>query len=168
MKILRRLPARALLSFCLVCGLAPPSPPVWAADTARQNPAAAPDPAAAYKEVDLKDLVAKSRTNLPGQRIILAPSPIRFRAVLGALPVAQKSDYLLTALGMMKVGDPPKVSQRIGLDYGGDRLLSAYIEEGAAKRLAERIRPGQAQTFYAFHVYNYARGPALLVISFSD
>lgn len=142
--------------------------PLHAADPAQQIPVSSLDPAAAYKDVDLKALVARSRTELPGQRIIFAPTPIRFRAVLGALPVAQKADYLHSALNMMKVSNPPQVKQRIGLDYGGDTLLSAYIEEDAAKRLAAAVKPGQARTFYAWHVYNYSRGPALLVTAFGD
>lgn len=142
--------------------------PLHAADPAQQIPVSRLDPTAAYKDVDLKALVARSRTELPGQRIIFAPTPIRFRAVLGALPVAQKADYLHSALNMMKVSNPPQVKQRIGLDYGGDTLLSAYIEEDAAKRLAAAVKPGQARTFYAWHVYNYSRGPALLVTAFGD
>ncbi len=142
--------------------------PLHAADPAQQIPVSRLDPAAAYKDVDLKALVARSRTELPGQRIIFAPTPIRFRAVLGALPVAQKADYLHSALNMMKVSNPPQVRQRIGLDYGGETLLSAYIEEDAAKRLAAAVKPGQVRTFYAWHVYNYSRGPALLVTAFTD
>lgn len=142
--------------------------PLHAADPAQQIPVSRLDPAAAYKDVDLKALVARSRTELPGQRIIFAPTPIRFRAVLGALPVAQKADYLHSALNMMKVSNPPQVRQRIGLDYGGETLLSAYIEEEAAKRLVAAVKPGQVRTFYAWHVYNYSRGPALLVTAFTD
>ncbi len=142
--------------------------PLHAADPVAGLPASPLDPAAAYQEVNLKELVGKSRTELPGQRVIFAPKAIRFRAKLGALPVAQQADYLHTALNMMKISNPPQVKQRIGLDYGGERLLSAYIEEEAAKRLASQLKPGQARTFYAWHVYNYARGPALLIFSFSD
>lgn len=139
-----------------------------AVDPANGIPSGTLDPAAAYKEVDLKELVSKAATGASGQRIIFAPTAIRFKAALGALPVAQKADYLYTALGMMKVGNPPKVSQRIGIDFGGERLLPAYIEDGAATRLGKETRIGQSLTFYAYHVYNYSKGPALLVTSFSE
>lgn len=158
----------ALAAFFLAATCLAWMPTLHAADPAGEIPASRLDPAATYKEVDLKALVARSRTELPGQRIIFAPTAIRFRAVLGALPVAQKADYLHTALSMMKVSNPPEVKQRIGLDYGGEKLLSAYIEEGTAQRLAAQVKPGQTRTFYAWHVYNYSRGPALLIISFSD
>lgn len=121
-----------------------------------------------YKDVDLAQLVEKSRTGVPGQRVIFAPAPVRFRAVLSDLPKAQKADYLTAAMGMMKVSSPPKVSHRIGLDYGGEKALAAYIEDETAKRLAESVKPGQTRTFYAFHVYNNQNGPALLVVSFQE
>lgn len=166
-----RLPTLAAVA--LAFGLAGLPPSSFAADTA--TPALAPppptsglSPAANYKEVDLKKLVSDSRTEVPGQRIIFAPSPIKFRATLAARPAPQKADYLMTALSMMKVSNPPLVSQRIGLDYGGDKALAAYIEDGVAARLSKDVLPGQARTFYAFHVYNHSRGPALLVTSFSD
>lgn len=126
------------------------------------------DPAATYQLIDLKDLVRKSRTEVPGQRIIFAPSPIKFRATLASLPSPQKADYLLTALSMMKIATPPKVSQRIGLDYGGEQAMAAYIADDVAIRLGKEIKVGQALTFYAFHVYNYSRGPALLITSYGE
>lgn len=162
--------AAGLLCALALAGMAPSS---FAADAAA--PSAAPampahslDPAISYKDVDLKKLVADSRTEVPGQRIIFAPSAVRFRATLAALPAPQKADYLMSALSMMKVSNPPKVSQRIGLDYGGEKALAAYIDDDVAARLGREVRPGQARTFYAFHVYNHSRGPALLVTSFAD
>lgn len=124
------------------------------------------DPAATYKQVDLKALVANSRTEVPGQRIIFAPSPITFRATLASLPTPQKADYLIAALSMMKVSNPPKVTQRIGLEYGGEKAIAAYIDDRVAERLSKDVKAGQELIFYAFHVYNYSRGPALLITSY--
>lgn len=129
---------------------------------------AASDPAAAYKDVDLKTMVGNSRSEVPGQRIIFAPSPVKFRATLAAMPAPQKADYLKKALGMMGVGGTLQVSQRIGLDYGGDKALAAYIDDAAAARLTREARIGQQLNFYAYHVYNHSRGPALVVTSFGD
>lgn len=166
-------PARAVASLVvgvLVTSLAPASlaadasPPGAAAFAGAQSS----DPAASYRDVDLKKLVAAARTEVPGQRIIFAPSPVRFRTTLAALPAPQKADYLVAALAMMKISNPPKVSQRIGLDYGGDKALAAYIDDAIVNRLANEAKPGQVLTFYAFHVYNHSRGPALLVTSFAD
>lgn len=126
------------------------------------------DPAVTYQQVDLKELVGKSRTEVPGQRIIFAPSPVKFRATLASLPTAQKADYLFAALSMMKISNPPKVTQRIGLDYGGEKAIAAYIDDSVAGRLSKEAKAGQVLTFYAFHVYNYSRGPALLITSYGE
>lgn len=124
------------------------------------------DPGATYKQVDLKELVTKSRTEVPGQRIIFAPAPVKFRATLASQPTPQKAEYLLAALSMMKISNPPKVTQRIAIDYGGEKAIAVYIDDSVAERLNKDAKAGQALTFYAYHVYNYSRGPALLVTSF--
>lgn len=163
------------LLYGALLGLALATLPPGASAAGSANHAQAPEIAeqaldanTTYKQVDLKELVAASRTEVPGQRIIFAPSPIRFRATLAALPSPQKSEYLMSALGMMKISSPPKVSQRIALAYGGEKALAAYVEDGTAARLAREVKPGEARTFYAFHVYNSSRGPALLIMSFAD
>ena len=142
-----------------------------AADTpepapAQADAAAAPaDPLAAYKTVDLKTLVGSSRTEVPGQRVIFVPSPVRFLARLAALPAPQKTEYLKKALGMMGAGNKIQVSQRIGLDYGGEKALVAYIDDTAAAQLTKDGKVGQSLDFYAYHVYNHSRGPALVVVA---
>lgn len=125
------------------------------------------DASAAYEPVDLKKMVPESR--MPeGQRSIFAPSPVRFRATLSSLPTPQRTDYLATAFGLMQVSKPPAVNQSIIVDYGGDRPLRAYIEDGVAARLAREMKVGESHAFYAFHVYNTHVGPALVVMSYGD
>lgn len=131
------------------------------------EPAAAPDPTVAFKTVDLKALVPQSRMD-PGQRAIFNPVRVRFTARLAAPPQAQKTAYLDKALDMLQISAKPKVSQRIGLDYGGEKLLAAYVEEGAAARIAKELKVGDSRDFYAYHVYNNQYGPALVVISFGQ
>ncbi|WP_295008052.1 hypothetical protein [uncultured Dechloromonas sp.] len=162
-------PLMTLAGMALGLALLGLSPLSVAADgSAEPAKAGAQENPPAYKEVNLKELVSKSRTDIPGQRIIFAPSPVKFQAALAAMPAPQKAEYLMSALSMMKVSAPPKVSQRIGLDFGGDKALAAYIDDTAAARLAATAKLGQTLTFYAFHVYNNNRGPALLITSFGN
>lgn len=152
-----------LLGLALVSGVAMAGP----ADLQARSVANVGDPSASYKQMDLKTLVGNSRTEVRGQRVIFAPSPIRFQARLTAMPAPQKTDYLKKALGMMGVGNTIKVSRRIGLDYGGDKALAAYVDDAAAARLSKEGKLGQLFEFYAYHVYNNAHGPALVVVAFS-
>lgn len=163
-------PTRLAPSLALAATLALTSAtPAHSADP-QSTPTAssATDPASSYKPVQLGELVEKSRTEIAGQRIIFAPTAVKFQARLSALPAPQKTEYLQSALAMMKVSTVPKVSQRIGLDYGGDKALAAYIEDSTAARLAKTAKLGQALTFYALHIYNNNRGPALVVTSFAE
>lgn len=162
-------PTMPLAGMLLGIALLAISPHSIAADAAPQPAKTSPqETPTAYKEVNLKELVTKSRTDIPGQRIIFAPTPVKFQATLSAMPAPQKAEYLMSALSMMKVSDPPRVSQRIGLDFGGEKALAAYIDDTVAARLSAAAKIGQKLTFYAFHVYNNNRGPALLITSFGD
>lgn len=162
-------PIMTLAGMTLGIALVAAAPLSVAADaTPQPAKASAQEAPTAYKDVNLKDLVANSRTDIPGQRIIFAPTPVKFQATLSAMPAPQKAEYLMSALAMMKVSDPPKVSQRIGLDFGGEKALAAYIDDTVAARLTTAAKVGQMLTFYAFHVYNNNRGPALLITSFGN
>lgn len=154
----------------MICAAAPLSAqegPTRAAPPQVPGNGASSDASIAYKEIDLKQLVAATRTELPGQRVILVPSGIRFRAVLAAMPAPQRTEYLQKALGMMGIHSLGNINQRIGLDYGGEKALAAYIDDATASRLGKEARAGQSLQFYAYHVYNQGRGPALVVTSFS-
>jgi hypothetical protein len=147
---------RAAVASSHVASPPPGSPPVVQSD-----------PKTAYREINLKALVPASR--MPdGQRTIFAPTGVRFHARLMQLPTPQKTEYLQQVMSMMRVQPLPRVNQRVVIDYGGDKLLAAYVEEGAAARIGQTLKVGDSRTFYAFHVYNNRQGPALVITSFGD
>jgi hypothetical protein len=125
------------------------------------------DPRAAYQQVKLAELVPATRMT-DGTRAIFAPRPVRFSARLAQLPSPQKAEYLKQVMGMMGVTANLQVSQRVALDYGGDKPLAAYVEDQIATRIAGEIKVGDERTFYAFHVYNNRFGPALVITSFDE
>ncbi|MDR3214074.1 MAG: hypothetical protein LBT71_09215 [Azoarcus sp.] len=129
--------------------------------------AAAADPRAAYQQIELVKLVPVTRMT-DGGRAIFEPRPVRFTARLAQLPSPQKADYLKQVMGMMGSTADIQVSQRVALDYGGDKPLAAYVEDKAAARIGKELKAGDARTFYAFHVYNNRYGPALVITSFED
>lgn len=122
----------------------------------------------AYREVDLRRFVPASRTEKPGLRTLFVPARVKFRARLARLPIPQESSYLMQALNMTGVVNPPLVEHGIGLDYGGEKGLAAYIEKSAAEHLASTAKAGDTLTFYALHVYNNHRGPALVILAFGE
>lgn len=129
--------------------------------------AADASPANDYRTVELAKFVDQSRTPA-GQRIILRPTGVSFVATLHRLPEPQTTAYLRQVLGMMKVAEAGDVTQRIVVSFGKDRFLPVYIEAAAAKRLSQNARAGERRRFYALHVYNYSKGPALVVTTFGE
>ncbi|MDR0672961.1 MAG: hypothetical protein LBF93_04710 [Zoogloeaceae bacterium] len=120
-----------------------------------------------YAPLDLAQSVPGLRTK-DGTRTIFEPRPVRFTARLARLPEPQKADYLNQVMSLIGVTAKFQVSQRVVFDYGGDRPLAAYVEDGAAARIAKELKAGDTRTFYAFHVYNNRYGPALVVTAFDD
>jgi hypothetical protein len=149
--------ALAALALALALFAAPSS----SAQTAAEAPAAAP-----VQDINLLELVPKMR--MPdGQRAIFEPRMVRFSARLAQMPSPQKTDYLKKVMSMMGVSNPPAVSQRVALEYGGDRPLTAYVEEQTAARFVKEAKTGERYTFSAIYVYNNRHGPALIITSFS-
>ncbi|MDR1853632.1 MAG: hypothetical protein LBR05_01850 [Azoarcus sp.] len=147
-----------LLASWLALGAAPA-----AAETAQ----AATDPRGAFKQVNLVELVPAVRMT-DGTRAIIQPQPVRFRARLAQLPTPQKAEYLKQVMGMMGMTADIKVSQRVVLEYGGDKPLAAYIEDDVAQRVGKELKAGDERDFFAFHVYNNRYGPALVITSFDE
>lgn len=156
----------SLTILALACGLLAAPLPAWSAEPA---PAASSksDPRDSYRSVQLQELVPASRMT-DGRRAIFAPTGVRFQARLAQGPSPQKAEYLQQVMGMMGISPLPRVSQRVVLDYGGDKPLAAYVEESAASRISQELKVGDSRTFYAYHVYNNRQGPALVITSFGN
>ena len=126
---------------------------------------ASPGVDADYPPVTLPSFVDQSRTPA-GQRIILRPTPVSFVATIHRMPEQQTTRYLKQVMNMMQVSAAGDVSQRIVVRYGDNQYLPLYINDEAAARLGEQAQAGEQRRFYALHVYNYSKGPALIVVSF--
>jgi hypothetical protein len=118
------------------------------------------------EDINLRELVPKTRME-KGQRAIFEPRSVRFSAKLSQMPTPQKAEYLNKVLGMMGFANPPAVSQRIVIEYGGDKPLAAYVENRAAAHIAKEGKAGEEYQFHALYVYNNSYGPALVVTAFS-
>lgn len=157
-------PAPAATPATARASAAPPSVPVVRA-SARGAVPPSTSPQAQYEAVDLARWVPAMRTPT---RIILHPRGVSFEAELAAMPRAQKADYLAQALRTMQVSAPPQVGHAVLLRYGaaeGQQLVT-YVEDATAARMQRELSVGARRLFYAFHVYNYSRGPALVITSF--
>lgn len=163
---LNRLPQPWLAILALALALAASAhaatPAAPAASTAAAN---AKSPKAEYRPVELAAWVPALRSPT---RIILQPSGVSFNAELAGMPRPQKADYLQQALRTMQVSEPPQVGHAVLLKFGAaaEQQLVAYVDQHAAERMQRELRVGERREFFAFHVYNFSRGPALVITSF--
>lgn len=118
-----------------------------------------------YQDIDIDYLVAVARPEKAGTSAFFQPAPVRFGARVKQGPRKRKVEYLYTALSFFPLDPEPKVSHRMFLDTPGGHPLPVYVDDSQVKRL-KRLAAGTPATFYGWHVYNYSKGPAILVTGF--
>lgn len=60
----------------------------------------------------------------------------------------------------------PEVSHRMFVESKGGSIIPVYVEDMAARKISRNLRVDQVVQFYAYHVYNYSKGPAFLVVDY--
>lgn len=118
-----------------------------------------------YQDIDIDRLVATARPEKAGTSAIFRPMPVRFGARIKQEPRQRDVEYLYTALSFFPLDPVPEVSHRMFLDTPGGHPLPVYVDDSQVEGLA-RLGVGTAATFYGWHVYNYSKGPAILVTGF--
>jgi len=120
-----------------------------------------------FSKVELSTFVDKNQ--LPEQmvakkqRLMLKPNAIQFSATLKAQPKPGQFSLVYEALALWGDGEMPEVTHSafIGADDG--HVLSVYVNQKAAEQLLT-LPLNQPLNFYAIHIYNYAKGPRLIIV----
>lgn len=97
------------------------------------------------------------------QRLMLPPSTIQFDATLMAPPKAGHFSLVYDALNLWGDGDMPEVSHSAFVGAKDGRVIAVYVSKPAAQQL-KSLPQNELSHFYAVHIYNYAKGPRLVVI----
>ena len=120
-----------------------------------------------FQSINLDQVIANTRRD-DGQRLILRPArPVKLDIEIMRLPETRKLEYIYTALRVGGGLDPlPEVSHRMFVKTRGGVIIPVYVEDMAALKIKDRLKVGQKVRFNAFHVYNYSKGPAFLVVGF--
>ncbi|MGY8873227.1 MAG: hypothetical protein ACKVJE_22610 [Pseudomonadales bacterium] len=116
-------------------------------------------------QIPLKMVAAK-------QRVMLPPSAIQFDATLLQPPQPGKFSLVYDALSLWQSDAPlPTVDHSAFLQTDDERVIAVYVSSAGAEQLkaiaAENIKEPQKIHIYAVHIYNYAKGPRLVVIGAS-
>ncbi|MDZ7753602.1 MAG: hypothetical protein U5S82_18645 [Gammaproteobacteria bacterium] len=147
------------------------------AATSRPTPQAAvvpdataePTPdAAAFKHVDIDRFVAAERPIKEGTTSLLPPAPIRFVARVKQHPHPRKAEYLYRVLAFFPMDPRPEVNHRMFVTTPGGHIMPVYVEERTAAAIRDGLgEEGRRVAFHGYHMYNYSKGPAILVTGYS-
>lgn len=129
-----------------------------------------PDTASAspqFESVELEEFIYANQLSAQmikkQQRLILQPSTIQFDATLMAPPKAGQFSLVYDALRLWGDGDMPEVSHSAFVGAKDGRVIAVYVSKPAAQQL-KSLPQNELSHFYAVHIYNYAKGPRLVVI----
>lgn len=112
-----------------------------------------------HKLVSL-DEMALLRPRKEGTRDLIAPRPISFDAAVKQAPQEIKTDYLKEALTVLQVSPLPTINHRMFVETAEGRVLPVYVWD---KVVANFSASEQPQRMVGYHVYTYAKGPAIVV-----
>lgn len=106
------------------------------------------------------------------KRVMLPPSAVQFDATLLQPPQPGKFSLIYDALSLWQSDAPlPDVNHSAFLKTDDQRVLAVYVSSAAAEQLkdiaAQNVQAPQKSHIYAIHIYNYAKGPRLVVIGAS-
>ncbi len=126
-----------------------------------------------YKLIEnMAVFVANSIPKVEGERHILINQFVVFDASVMSLPKAQKSDYINMAMEMTKIEPMPIIEHSMFLEVASDLVVPVYVEKSLVEELehlkesygAEELANVKLR-FAGIHVYNYSKGPAIVVES---
>ncbi|MDR0843364.1 MAG: hypothetical protein LBP68_08105 [Acidobacteriota bacterium] len=175
--------AALLLALLLLAASVAYAPPSASAQTAKPKAGAktAPQPTPKvpqkkidaandfFKDIDFDQLVEdeKAAVDRVQKKLIRNFEPIRFTAGVKRYPEEKKMDYIYTAMEVSGVKPLPDVSHRMFVTTGRGRIVSVYVERQAAALIRSGMKEGAKVRFLGYHVYSYAKGPAILIVGFS-
>lgn len=129
--------------------------------------AAEPPPSVTFSEVQLKQFIDNNQLSKKmveqKQRLMLKPSAINFAATLKAKPKPGQFTLVYEALALWGDGEMPQITHSAFIGAEDGRVLSVYVSQQAAEQL-HTLPLDQPLNLYAIHIYNYAKGPRLIIV----
>ena len=124
-----------------------------------------------FRQVELDRFIEseKAMVNSPlakGKKIIMLAAPVSFRASLKRHPEEKNMSYVYTALAVSRVDPMPVIEHRMFIESDAGNIIPVYVEKNAVPRINAELKEEQQALFRGYHVYNYAKGPAILVVDF--
>ncbi|WP_309400855.1 hypothetical protein [Cerasicoccus maritimus] len=146
------------------CGQKPSEPDAEAAEQEQANAITAD-----FVPVEFDELIAEAIAEVEkfnGQKTIKPALPVRFKAKKKRDPEAKEMAYVYTALEVAGVTPLPDIQHRMFVESDSGDIIPVYVEKSAAERLTAELPDEASAEFVGYHLYNYTKGPAILVVDF--
>ena len=120
------------------------------------------------KTVDLDKYIAKNQVSQnivdKKQRVMLEPELIHFYGTLQAVIKSSKADLVIDALAVWGISPLPEVDFSTYLRSPDGQVIAVYVENTVASHISNYYQPETLLEFQAYRLYNYAKGPRLLLV----
>ncbi len=122
---------------------------------------------AKFREVDLDRFVEAGTLGPKGNKIIKIAEPVVFSAKMKRYPDKKEMSYVYTALQIAGVDPVPEVNHRMFVESKEGRIIPVYVEKQTVKKINGGLEEEQEAYFFGYHLYNYEKGPAVLVVDYA-
>jgi hypothetical protein len=116
-----------------------------------------------YTYVNLSQYIKENRPHKKDGKSIIPPKNISFHGQVMQLPNEGEFKYVYMAMDIMKIVPTPKITHQMYISDKKGNVVSMYVEKNAAKVFNKYIKVGEQLHFKGFHIYNYKRGPAIVI-----
>ncbi|WP_319381304.1 hypothetical protein [Thiomicrorhabdus sp.] len=121
---------------------------------------------------DMAEFVEQNKPMKEGTKEIQVNKLVVFDGVIKTAPEVQQTGYLQTALAVAKVDPVPQVKHMMFVEVAEDMVIPVYAAKEVvnefnqlAKRYGVESFRGKNLRFAGIHVYNYSKGPAMVIES---
>jgi len=120
------------------------------------------------KTVDLDQYIANNQVSQniidKKQRVMLEPELINFYATLQTSVQTSKAELVTDSLAVWGISPLPEVSFSTYIRTLSGSVIAVYVENTIADHISESYTPETLIEFQAYRLYNYAKGPRLLLV----
>lgn len=120
------------------------------------------------KSVDLDAYIEKNQVSQnimdKKQRVMLEPELIHFYGTLQSVINSTKADLVIDALAVWGISPLPEVAFSTYIRSPAGQVIAVYVENTVASHISTYYQPEAVLEFQAYRLYNYAKGPRLLLV----
>lgn len=97
---------------------------------------------------------------------IIVPKNVIFDGRLKSMPQQRHLEYVYVALDMMQVKPLPDIQHQMFIEADDGQVIAVYADSRIIAEIESQLKPEQRVRWFGYHIYNFSRGPALVIENF--